>query len=392
MNAVEAPAAARARSLDGSSASTPPWQPQVANVGLVHDYLLTARGAERTFSAIASCWPEAPIYTTLFDYEQLGDRFARREVVTSGLQRLGVGQKSFRALLPLFPRAVEHLPVADHEIVISSSSAFAHGVRPGAHAIHVSYCHSPFRYAWHEHDRTVADTPAPLRPVMRRVLARIRAWDTQAATRVTHFVANSQITQRRIEQLYDRDSTVIHPPVDVDRFAAPQDPHGYLLYVGEITAHKRVEVAIEAAGLAKRKIVIVGDGPDRRRLETLHAGHAKFVGRVPDAKLTELFAHADALIVPNVEEFGIAAVEAQAAGRPVVAIAAGGTRETVIDGTTGVLVERGGVDDFAEALRHTDFSNFAGPDIAAHAKQFSVARFQRELSEFVSRCGSKAAT
>ncbi|MFY9264896.1 MAG: glycosyltransferase [Solirubrobacterales bacterium] len=388
MSAIDAAARRSPDIVPVRASSDSPAPRPIVDIGLVHDYLLTARGAERTFSAMAGCWPEAPIYTALFDREQMGDRFARRRVVTSGLQKLGVGQRSFRALLPLFPGAIERLPVGEHDVVVSSSSAFAHGVHPGADAVHVSYCHSPFRYVWHERDRTIRQMPAAARPLARRVLGRVRRWDLAATDRVTHFVANSEITRERIFGCYGREAAVIHPPVDVERFGAPQRPQGYLLYVGEITAHKRVETAIEAARLAGRQIKVVGDGPERRRLATLHAGHAEFVGRIPDRELTDLFARADALIVPNVEEFGIAAVEAQAAGRPVVGIARGGTRETVIDGVTGVLVDTGTVEEFAEALRATDFSRFDGADIAMYAKRFSIARFQRELRDLVAGCAA----
>jgi glycosyltransferase involved in cell wall biosynthesis len=222
--------------------------------GLVHDYLLVPRGAERTFAAIADIWPGAPIYTLLYDADAVASLFADpHPVTTSYLERLGVRQRGFRYLLPLFPRAVERLPVGGHDVLVSSSSAWAHGVRPRPGAVHVCYCHSPFRYAWFERERALAECPRPARPLLKLALDRIRAWDLKASERVTHYVANSIGTQERIAELYGRESTVIHPPVAVDRFAIGT-PGDYLLFVGQIVPHKRVEVAIEAARAAGRPI------------------------------------------------------------------------------------------------------------------------------------------
>jgi len=353
-------------------------------VGLVHDYLLTMRGAERTFTAIADCWPDAPIYTTLYSAQGTEGRFAAREVHTSYLQRLPVRQRGFRRLLPLYPRAVERLPVSRHDLVVSSSSAFAHGVRPGPGAVHICYCHTPFRYAWHERDLALQEAPAVARPLLRRALARQRRWDLAAAGRVTHYIANSQVTQERIRSFYGRDASVIHPPVETD-WLEPGTPEDFLLVVTELAPHKRVHVALEAARLARRPIKVVGAGPELARLKSRFEGGAEFLGRVSTAELAQLYPRALALVVPNVEEFGIAAVEAQAAGRPVVALDAGGTRETVVDGETGVLVEEGTPKAFAEALAETDFASFSAAQIKRHAEQFSRERFTERFTAEVRR-------
>jgi len=354
------------------------------STGLVHDYLLVMRGGERTFAAIADCWPEASIYTLLFDDDGTDRRFHDRRVHTSYLQRLGIRQDGFRRLLPLYPRATGRLPVQDHDLVISSSSAFAHGVRPRPGAVHICYCHTPFRYAWHERSRALEEAPRAARPVLRGVLNRIRSWDLDAASRVTHYVANSQITRERIQRTWGRDSVVVHPPVEVDRFEIGS-PEDFLLVVTELVRHKRVDFAVEAAKRAGRPIKVVGTGPDLERLQSLHGDHAEFLGRVDDHELTQLYASALALVVPNVEEFGIAAVEAQAAGRPVVAVDAGGVRETVIDGTSGVLVPVGDLDALTEALSDTDFTAFSPERIRQHAYGFSTQAFQARFLAEVER-------
>ncbi len=342
------------------------------------------RGAERTFAEMSACWPQAPIYTLLYDRAG-ATAFADREVHASYLQRLGADQKRFRYLLPLFPRATEHLPVEEYDVLVSSSSAFAHGVRPGPDALHVCYCHTPFRYAWFEQERAIAETPWPARPLMRRTLERIRRWDLEAAGRVTHFVANSGITRARIADVYGAESEILHPPVAVGRFSIGE-PEDSLLFVGQLVRHKRVDVAIEAAKLAGRPLEVVGDGPERIPLEARYAGDAvRFLGNVSDERLAELYSSCLALVVPNVEEFGIAAVEAQAAGRPVVAVAKGGVRETVVDGETGLLVDGESAADLAEAIRGVDFGRFDPVAIRSHAQRFSPTAFRAGLRAIVSR-------
>jgi glycosyltransferase involved in cell wall biosynthesis len=353
------------------------------SLALVHDYLLTPRGAERTFAEIAACWPEAPIYTLLYDRDAVGDQLGSHAVQASYLQRLGVRQRGFRYLLPLFPRAAEHLPIGDYDIVVSSSSAFALGCRPHPGALHVCYCHSPFRYAWFERDRALAETPRLARPLMRRILNRIREWDLAAVQRVTHFVANSEITRERIAKFYGVDSKVVHPPVAVERFSIGE-PEDYLLFVGQLVRHKRVDVAIEAAMLAGRPIKVVGEGPEQDILEARYAGRpVQFLGSVSDGRIAGLYANCLALVVPNVEEFGIAAVEAQAAGRPVIAVRNGGVRETVIDGKTGLLVDGEGAADLAEPLKDADFGRFDPKAIRSHAQRFSSTSFRDRFRKVV---------
>jgi glycosyltransferase involved in cell wall biosynthesis len=353
-------------------------------VALVHDYLLVMRGAERTFAEIATCWPEAPIYTLLYDPEGTDGRFEHRTVRTSYLQRLRIRQSGFRRLLPLLPRAAESLPVQAHELVISSSSAFAHGVRCGEGAVHICYCLSPFRYAWHEQGRALQEAPRALRPLLRGTLRRIRRWDVRAARRVSAYVAISALTRERIRECYGRDAAVVHPPVDVDRFH-PGTPEDFFLVVTELVPHKRTELALEAARRAGVPLKVVGDGPDRRRLARICGSGVEFLGRLGDAELAAMYARARAVVVPNVEEFGIVAVEAQAAGRPVIAADAGGARETVVDGETGVLLEPGDVDSLAEAMRHTDFDRFRPERMRKHAARFSPAAFKERFMAEVSR-------
>jgi glycosyltransferase involved in cell wall biosynthesis len=352
--------------------------PGASATGLVHDYLLAPRGAERVFLKMAEMWPTADIYTLLYDDAVFGRRLAGHRVFVSRLQRLGITQDGFRRLLPLYPPAVERLPVAGHEVLISSSSAFAHGVRHAPDAVHVCYCYTPFRYAWYERSRALSELPALTRPLADRYLDRQRRWDIAAAGRVTRYVAISQLSQQRIADCYGRDADIVHPPVEIDRFSTG-DPEEFFLIVCELVSHKRVDVALEAARRIGARVKVVGTGPQMAALRSRFSAKAEFLGRVSDEQLAGIYPRARALLLPNVEEFGIAAVEAQASGRPVVAVNAGGATETVLDGVTGVLLDRGTTDEFAQALRATDFDSFDPARIREHACGFSPAAFTERL-------------
>ena len=345
------------------------------SAGLVHDHLLVMRGAERTFAAIADLWPEAPIYTLVYDEETTEGRFAGREVHSSMVQGSQIRQRGYRRMQRLFAWAVRRLPVSEHDLVISSSTGFALGVRPNRDAAHVCYVHSLFREAWQDDGAG---------PFARLGYTALRRADRGAAAGVNDFIANSALTQRRLEEAFGRESTVIHPPVEVERFT-PREPEDYFLVVGELDPHKRTDVALEAARLAGVKAKVVGSGLQYRKLFSRYGETAEFMRRLEDAEMASLMAGARALIVPNVEEFGIAAVEVQAAGRPVVGVRAGGLLETVVAGETGVLVDEATPEALAEVLRSVDFGAFDSGVIAAHAQQFSLERFQREMRRHVDR-------
>ena len=355
--------------------------PAGVRVTLAHDYLLVMRGAERTFAAIADLYAQAPILTLLYDARGTAGRFESHRVVSSPLQRLGVSQDGFRRLLALYPWAIGRLRAEPGELLLSSSSAFAQGVRPPAGAMHVCYCYTPFRYAWYEQRRALAEVPGPLRPLLWATLAGIRRWDLGASRRVDDYIAISELSRERIRRYYGRESTVIHPPVETERFS-PGEPGDRLLVVSELVAHKRLHVALEAARRARAPIRVVGSGPDEASLRAAYP-EAEFLGRAADEQLAGLYAEARAVVVASMEEFGIVAVEAQAAGRPVVAAAAGGALETVIDGRTGILARLDDVDDFARAISSIERLRLDPAEAVRNADRFSVATFKRRLAEHV---------
>jgi glycosyltransferase involved in cell wall biosynthesis len=360
--------------------------PPQANDGvvLVHDYLLVMRGAERTFAEMAACFPDAPIATLLYDPVRTKGRFRHRRVRTSFLQPIAADQRRFRRFLPLLPLAARRLPLGSARVVISSSSAFAHGVRGAPGAVHISYCHSPFRYVWHERRRTEEGVAPPLRPLAHGVLGAVRRWDVAASRRVNAYIANSALTAQRIADFYGREASVVHPPVDVERFEGVPAPEDFFLLVGEVTSHKNPGLALAAAERAGVKVKVAGDGPELARLRQRFR-RATFLGRVSDRRLIELYAGCRALIAPAIEEFGITMAEAHAAGRPVVAAGQGGAVEIVDDGDTGVLFTPGNVDALAEALRETDWERFDVGRLKASAERFSPREFRRRFSSEVAR-------
>jgi glycosyltransferase involved in cell wall biosynthesis len=356
-------------------------QPLAGRITLAHDYLHARRGAERTFAAIADLYTDAPIFTLLHDEQATGGRFAGHSVTTSPLQGLGVSQATFRRLLPLYPGAVGRLRLPESDVVLSSSSAFAHGVRVPEGAVHVCYCYTPFRYAWDEEADALGEISPLLRPLLRLQLRRMRAWDRSASARVDAYIAISAFSRERIKRHYGRDAAVIHPPVETHRFA-PGNPGDALLVVSELLRHKRLRLALEAARRARAPIRVVGAGPHHDALRDAYP-EAEFLGRVSDEDVVELYASARAVLVPSVEEFGITAVEAQASGRPVIAAAAGGALETVLDGQTGRLVRLDDVDSFARAIEGIDELDFDPARAVRNAERFSVAAFARRLSAHV---------
>jgi glycosyltransferase involved in cell wall biosynthesis len=361
-----------------------------ARVALAHDYLLVMRGAERTFAAIADVYAQAPIFTLLYDETGTGERFAGRSITTSPLNRMGLDQGNFRRLLPLYPLAIERLKLPDCDIVLSSSSAFAHGVHVPQGAVHVCYCYTPFRYAWYEQARAVQEIAAPLRPLLRLQLRYMRRWDLAASRRVDAYIAISQLSRERIRRYFGRESVVIHPPVETHRFA-PTEPGDSLLIVSELVHHKRVHIGLEAARRAGAPIQVVGSGPDYAALAEAYP-EAEFLGRAGDEELASLYAKARAVLVPSMEEFGITAVEAQAAGRPVIAAAAGGALETVLDGRTGLLAQLDDAGSFADAIGALEGLEFEPAAAVANAERFSVDAFQRSLQAKVSELAARHGT
>jgi len=330
------------------------------------------------FLEICDLWPDADVFTPVYNERGTEGRFAGRNIHTSFLQRLQPSARTFRAFLPLYPAAIESFDLSGYDLVISSSSAWAHAVICDERAVHVSYCHNPFRYAWNERHRTLAERNNPLsRAALSRLFRRWREWDWIAAQRVDRYVTNSRTTQARIKAYFGRDSRIIYPPVATGRFR-PQPVGSHYLVLSELVSHKQIDVAVEAFNRLRLPLVVAGGGPDGRRLRRLAGPTIRFAGRVSDADAARLLASCRALVVTTGEEFGIAAVEAQAAGRPVIARAAGGLLENVLDGETGRLWE-GGADELAEAVAGFDPDSVDPDGCIENARRFDAAVFRESF-------------
>jgi glycosyltransferase involved in cell wall biosynthesis len=364
-------------------ASRPAPQPRVA---LVHDFLLDVRGAERVFLALCAMWPTADIFTAVYDPDGTEGLFENRRVHSSFLQRVRPTARTFRALLPLYPAAIESFDLAGYDLVVSSSSAWAHAVRYPQDTIHVSYCHNPFRYAWNDRDSTLARRNLLTRSLLRAAFRRWRQWDWAAAQRTTRYVANSMITQARVRAYFGREATIVHPPVDTWRFS-PGPVGDYYAVVSELMSHKQIDVAIDAFNALRRPLVIVGDGPAARALRRRAGPTIRFTGRVSDAEVARTLQGARALVVTAVEEFGIAAVESQAAGRPVIARDGGGVLETVIHGVTGCFWS-GDADELATAVLQFDDAAIDPHACVRQAARFDASAFRRGILREVEMAGA----
>ncbi|MGH2915218.1 MAG: glycosyltransferase [Solirubrobacteraceae bacterium] len=347
-------------------------------IALVHDFLLDVRGAERVFVQLCRLWPEADVFTAVYDERGTEGRFADRRVNTSYLQRLRPTARSFRALLPLYPSAIESLKLGAYDLVVSSSSAWAHAILCDAQTVHISYCHNPFRYAWNDREQTLARRRDPItRAALRELLRRWRQWDWIAAQRVDRYLANSRTTQERIRAYFGREAQVVHPPIDTERFS-PGTVGEHYAVISELMPHKEIDVAIAAFNRLRRPLVVVGDGPDARRLRRAAGPTIQFAGRLSDDGVAEVLRSSRALVQTSVEEFGIAAVECQAAGRPVIARGGGGALETVVEEVTGRLWT-GGEEQLAQAVREFDDRTIDPQACVRNAARFDVETFRRRM-------------
>jgi glycosyltransferase involved in cell wall biosynthesis len=352
---------------------------------LAHDCVTVYGGSERTLETLFPLFPAAPLFTAVFRSTVPLAHLDGRAVRTSFLQ---VAPLPSRILKPLFPLAFASLrPPVDTDLILSSSSGYAKGLRH-PRALHVAYVHTPIRRAWNEYHRAARRRPRGVLGVPQAIALRLlRRWDLDSMRRVHRLVANSQNTARQIHQIYGRASTVVHPPVRTSYFV-PDGSMGrgdYFLVVARLDPYKRVDLAVAAAGALRRPLIVVGDGVERQRLGRQADHHVTFLGRVDDATLRHLYQHCRALVFPGEDDFGIAPVEAQACGRPVVAFAAGGALETVVDGATGVLVGEQTVPSLVAALERLERSSFDPEGIRRHAVQFDEAAFQRRLGAVVTQ-------
>jgi glycosyltransferase involved in cell wall biosynthesis len=351
------------------------------STALVHDYLIEAGGAERVLSTMSELFPDSPVYTSIYDEVACGSLMQGRDVRTTWMNRLTRKKGASKALFPLFPLAFRGLELEGFRVVLSSSSGFAHHVRLKGQSFHACYCHNPPRFLWQQADyfRYQPRLHAALRPAL-EMMKRV---DRRAAKRVDAYIANSATVARRIESVYGRKAEVIHPPVDMSQFKASAKRSGRFLVVSRLLAYKRIDLAVEAASHANLSLDVIGDGPERSRLETMAGPTVRFLGRQPDGVVRDAMAMSIALVLPGVEDFGLTAVEAQASGRPVVAFAAGGALETVDHEDTGLLFTEQSWEALAATMRRAEKQPFSVERLRSSAMRFDVSVFRSRLVDFL---------
>ena len=345
-------------------------------IAIVHDYLNQAGGAERVVAAMHRMFPDAPIFVTLYDPAVVGAPLADADVRTSWMQHLPGWRVHFKKYLPLYALAVRSFDLRGYDVILSSSSAWAKGIRVPHGALHVCYCYTPMRWAWNFDSYASRTELGPLaRLAVRALVPALRAWDVRTARNVHRFVAISTEVAQRILKTYGRGSDIVPPPVDVERFQPSSEWDDYFLVVSRLNHYKRIDLAVKACTERAVPLVVVGDGPARRDLEALAGSTVRFTGRLPDAEVAHLFQRCKALILAGEEDFGLTPLEANAAGRPVVAYAAGGALDTIRDGVTGVLFAEPSVRSLSEALVRVGALDWDAGTLRAHAESFAEPVF-----------------
>lgn len=358
------------------------------DVALVHDYFVQDGGAERVAIELARMFPAAPIHTTFFEAAVFGDRISADRVRPWPLSGIEPGPIRFRALLPAYVAYYSAATIRAQRLVISNSSTFARAVRVPPPATHIAYVQSPLRFAWDVEGYLARSSfPAVARAGLRIAAPALRRWDRWAGGRPDAIVANSMHMRARIHEVWGRDSTVIHPPVDVVGASPSTVTEDYYLVTTRLLAYKRVDLAVRACAALDRELVVVGDGPERARLQRLAGPRTRFVGHVPQAQLGDLQRGCRALIVPGVEDFGMAAVEAMAIGKPVVGLGIGGTLETVLDGQTGVHFGTPTARALANAIERLESLVLDPAAARDRAMAFDTSVFRARWSELLSGLG-----
>lgn len=368
-------------------------------VAIVHHWLLSRAGGERVFDAIATIFPTADVFTLFLDKQKLPPWLHQRKISTSFLDKIPIAQKVHRHFLPFYPLAVEMLDLSGYDLVITSDSGPVKGVLTDPHSTHICYCHSPMRYLWDGYSAYYRGMPRLAQTIFGISSHYVRNWDYSAAQRVDQFIANSRYVAGRIRKYYRRESTVIHPPINTSQSYLAGKHEDYYLAVGRLVAYKRTDILMNACSKLGRKLVIVGAGPERRKLERHSPRNVEFLGEVDDLELGRLYAQCRALLFAADEDFGMVPLEAQSYGRPVIAFGKGGSLESVIGSytpiseeradedtsLTGVFFEEQTADSLARAILSFESCEemFVPQRIQSHARRFDTSIFLGHMREYI---------
>jgi glycosyltransferase involved in cell wall biosynthesis len=355
-------------------------------VALVHDYLNQMGGAERVVLALHEIFPDAPLYTSIYDPKRVDAAFQKIDVRTTFMQKLPLVKKHHQPFLPLYPFAMERLDLRGYDLVLSSSSAFGKGVITRPETMHICYCHTPMRWCWNYDEYVERERLGRIsRSVLPFLMTGLRVWDQMSATRVDYFIANSPVVADRIQKYYRREAVVIPPPVEASRFTFDPTivPDEYFLIVSRFMPYKRIDLAIEACNRLQLPLVIIGSGRDENRLKSIAGPTIRFTGRLSDEEVLNYYAHCRAFILPGEEDFGITPLEAQASGRPVIAYGAGGALASVVEGVTGTFFQTQTPESLIAALASFNERIYDPQTIRNHALEFDKPRFHRRILQFI---------
>lgn len=355
------------------------------NLALVFSWLNQYGGAERVLEVLHDMYPAAPIFTSIYRPAALPERYRSWDIRPSFLNRLPLIKRRHQPFLPLYPLAFESFDLRGYDVVLSLTSAFGHGVITPAETRHICYCLTPARFLWNYHAYIEREGVGRLTQwALRPFLKALRQWDRLAADRVDEFVAISRTVQARIRKTYRREARIIYPPVETSLATGRAEPEDYYLIVSRLIPYKRIDLAVQAFNRLGLPLRIIGDGRDRAALQAMARPNIQFLGYVSDdGQVRQQMAHCRAFIFPGEEDFGIAPLEAMAAGRPVIAYAAGGALDTLDEGRTGVFFRQPTPEALMQAVRELEALSFDGEAIRRHAQTFGVARFQREIGELI---------
>ncbi|MBI2462695.1 MAG: glycosyltransferase [Candidatus Spechtbacteria bacterium] len=355
-------------------------------VALVHDYLNQYGGAERVLEALCSLFPGAPIYTLFYDAAATGYAFEGHDIRTSFLQRVPFARSHHRYFPMLMPIAIEQFDFSQFDLVISSSASYAKGIITGPGTKHICYCHTPTRYAWTDLDTKAQRLGYPkiIHSLIPLLMPYIRVWDKQSSARPDVFLANSNFVKKRIAKYYRREAEVVYPPLNFSFFSI-QQPQDYYLMIGRIVPYKRFDIAIQACANLGLKLKVIGDGPQRKRLQRLAGRNTEFLGLVSEEKLPYYYSHARALIFPQEEDFGISALESMASGRPVIAYRAGGALEYIKEESNGVFFDEQTPESLAGAIGRFEEMAFNPSVIRQSVEKYDVRHFIAKMEEVVKK-------
>ncbi|MGB3750236.1 MAG: glycosyltransferase [Arcobacteraceae bacterium] len=356
-------------------------------IAIVHDWLVTDAGAEKVLKALLEVYPDADLFSIVdfLDPKERKSIVGDKKVTTSFIQKLPFSKKHFRNYLFLFPKAIESFDLSSYDLIISSSWAFAKGVKTHTNQIHICYCHTPIRYAWDLYDEYTENIKQPKKFIVQKTLASIRKWDFKTTNRVDYFIANSNFVKERIQRTYNRKSVVIYPPVDTSSYTLYEKKEDFYITASRLVSYKKTKLIVEAFNtMPDKKLIVIGDGDEYDAIAKIAQPNITLLGYVEKKEMIEYMQKAKAFLYAAIEDFGIVPIEAMSCGTPVIALYAGGTKETVPK-NCGVHFETQKVAAIVDAVDHFETERFISQDIAAYAKKFDTKHFQKEIQEYINK-------